>query len=122
MTDVPSSMEDIVERFDETVVHQLMQLYGGRDVRFTKDPKPEMVSLMGEKKASEVCFFLSGQKLYVPHGRVGRRKAEVERLQAQNMTQDQIARALGISTRQVRNLSNAPVGPLPLFPDLTSDS
>ncbi|MCI5097509.1 MAG: helix-turn-helix domain-containing protein [Rhodobacteraceae bacterium] len=111
-------MADIVESFDETVAHQLMQLFGGQDVRFSDKPKPEMIRLMGEKKATEVCFFLSGQKLYVPHGRVGRRKAEVERLQAQNLTQDQIARALGISTRQVRNLSNAPVKPLPLFPDL----
>ncbi|MEP3298568.1 MAG: hypothetical protein ABJO27_19205 [Pseudoruegeria sp.] len=116
---IPHSMADVSDTFGDLVVMQLMQLYGGQDVRFTQKPKPEMIGVMGEEKAIAVCFFLSGLKLYVPHGRIGQRKAEVERLQMDGLQQDQIARALGISTRQVRNLSRSQPKSLPLFADLT---
>lgn len=119
---IPLSLADVEAQFGQSVALQLMQLFGGLDVRFSKTPKPEMVQVMGMELAQEVCDFLRGQQFYVPHGRVGQRHQEVKQLQAKDLPQGEIARQLGLSVRHVRRLSLAPVSTLPLFPDLKPQS
>lgn len=119
---IPPSLQDVADTLGTGVVLQLMQLYGGQDVLFGKQPKPDMVAVFGPELAEQVNQFLTGQKIYVPNGKAATLLAKVKELQSQDMQQKQIAKALNISDRHVRRLSNAPQSPLPLFPDLDDPS
>lgn len=118
----PASLRDVVDAMGPGVALQLMALYGGQDVLFGGKPKQAMIDLFGEKRAEELNELLKHQKMYIPNGKAVNLRAEVLRLQAQNIPQTEIGRVLGISTRHVRRLSPAPPAPLPLFSDVDDDT
>ncbi|WP_321362615.1 hypothetical protein [uncultured Celeribacter sp.] len=117
---VPSSLMDIAETFGLGVVAKLMQHYGGQEVEFPQRPKEghELISLLGEEQANALCHYLSGARLYIPHGRSNQKKLDVDKLYRSGMKRNQIAKTLSISQRHVRRLaSDDPPDQMPLFPD-----
>jgi len=115
---LPGSLIEVAETLGLGTALKLMQHYGGQEVNFPLRLKDghELISLLGEEQANALCHYMSGQQLYVPHGRRSLRRQEVEKLRANGMTRSQIARALGISQRHVRRLANGdPPEQLPLF-------
>lgn len=120
--DLPTSLLDVAETLGLRVALALMAHFGGRDVKFPREPGPdhEVVKALGEQDARALCAFLSGQQVYIPHNRTRRsHRPAVLDMQARGMTRAQIASALGLSERHVRWLANRQPaeGPLPLFPD-----
>lgn len=127
--DLPLSIIDLVETLDEfqgagtgmRVALKLMRAFGGRDVKFPPNPKPEhsVVQALGMDDATALCEHLAGQQIYVPHGRGPRSQRQaVKTLEAEGRDRTAIAAALGISTRHVRRLANrTQPQPMPLFPD-----
>lgn len=115
--DIPSSLHDLAETLGLGVALKLMQHFGGTEVIFPKRPSDELVALLGDDKASDVCHFLGGTHVYIPHGRAQRRREEVASLAAAGRSRREIARTLGVSQRHVRRLANEPPDQLPLFPD-----
>jgi hypothetical protein len=126
---LPLSIMDLVETLDARhapgtgmrVALRLMQEFGGQDVKFPKSPREghPLVKALGEADAVALCGLLGGDQIYIPHGRRRTRRREVEALEGVGRSRSEIARALGLSARHVRRLSNprtAP-SPLPLFPD-----
>lgn len=121
--ELPASLLDVAEALGLRVALGLMQHFGGRDVKFPRDPAPdhEVVKALGEADAKAVCAFLSGQQVYVPHNRARRSyRPAVLDMQRRGMSRVEIARALGLSERHVRWLANRPADPpsLPLFPEI----
>ncbi|PTV94037.1 Homeodomain-like domain-containing protein [Rhodobacter aestuarii] len=116
--DVPESLVDVAETFGLGVVLTLMQQFGGQEVEFPRNkPSSALVKAFGEERARDLCHFLSGQRLYVPHGRAAKKRLEVQRLAETGRGRREIAAALGISQRHVRRLANRPPDQLPLFPN-----
>jgi Mor family transcriptional regulator len=116
---LPNSLLDVADTFGLGVVVKLMQHFGGQEVEFPLRPRPghELISVLGEEQANALCHFMSGQRVYVPHGKSRRLPAEVTKLENTGLARREIARRLGISQRHVRRLANAPPPALPLFPD-----
>ncbi|TQD37456.1 helix-turn-helix domain-containing protein [Rhodobacter capsulatus] len=116
--DVPESLVDVAETFGLGVALSLMQHFGGQEVEFPRrKPSAELVKVLGEDAAAKLCHFLSGQRLYVPHGRSRMRRLDVQRLADTGRGRREIAATLGISQRHVRRLANRSPDQLPLFPD-----
>ena len=121
--DLPESLVDVAETFGLGVALTLMQHFGGQDVQFPRRrPTAELIRALGEDTAAAICHFLSGQKLYVPHGRCRLRRLDVQRLADTGRGRREIAAALGILQRHVRRLANKPRADRPpdqlsLFPD-----
>lgn len=117
-SEVPDSLIDVAETFGLGVALTLMQQFGGQEVEFPRrKPTRELVNALGEDTAGELCHFLSGQRLYVPHGRARLKRLEVQKLSESGRGRREIAAVLGISQRHVRRLANKPPDQLPLFPD-----
>lgn len=128
--ELPLSIIDMVETLDEfhgagtgmRVALKLVQAFGGRDVKFPKTPAANhpVVTALGMDDAALLCQHLSGNQIYVPHGRAARsQKAAVLALEAAGRDRAAIAAALGISERHVRRLAHqSDPAPMPLFPDL----
>jgi hypothetical protein len=107
--DLPTSMVDVAETLGLRVVLSLIQNFGGCDLRFPVRPGPDhpVIKALGETDGYALCHFLNGEKLYVPHARRPRSVlADVRRMEAQGMDRGAIARALGVSQRHVRRMSN----------------
>lgn len=116
--ELPASLLDVAETFGIGVALTLMQQFGGLEVEFPRrKPSAELVKALGEDLAGELCHFLSGQRLYVPHGRARLKRLEVQKLSESGRGRREIAAVLGISQRHVRRLANKPPDQLPLFPD-----
>ncbi|MEM6372353.1 MAG: helix-turn-helix domain-containing protein [Pseudomonadota bacterium] len=109
LDDVPASLSDVAAEFGMEVVQKLIENFGGLDYKFPNAPAPdhELLSVMGNALGRELCFFMSGQKLYIPSNK-NRGKSRLRALQllSQNFTVNQVARHMGISARQVRRLVN----------------
>ncbi|WP_226781852.1 helix-turn-helix domain-containing protein [Oceaniglobus trochenteri] len=105
--DLPASMIDVAEVFGVPVALKLMAHFGGRDMRFPLEPNDDhpILSVLGDKIGRELCFFLSKQDIYIPHGRTTNAKPEVDALARRGLTRTEIARRLGISERHVRRLA-----------------
>ncbi len=128
--DLPLSIIDLVETLDEfygagtgiRVALKLMQAFGGRDMKFPKAPDRDhpVVQALGMDDATALCKHLSGNQIYIPHGRGAKsQKSAVLTLQAEGRDRAAISAALGITERHVRRLANRTVpSPMPLFPDL----
>jgi hypothetical protein len=107
---LPHSVIDIAEALGLRVALGLMQNFGGLDVKFpTKPPSDHPIILaLGESDGIALCHYLSGQQMYVPHGRGIRSiKGEVQRLEAKGLDRKAIAKLLGVSQRHVRRVANA---------------
>jgi len=117
--DVPESLVDLAETFGLGLVLTLMQNFGGQEFEFPRrKPSRELVKVLGEDMARRLVHHMSGQRLYVPHGRMGKNRLEVQRLAETGRGRREIAAVLGISQRHVRRLANRPPpDQLPLFPD-----
>lgn len=106
---LPSSLLDIAETLGLRVALKLMQAFGGQEVRFPKRPAPDhaIIKALGEEDGRALCMFLSGEMIYIPHGRARRSAREdVRALEAKGHSRAEIAKALGISQRHVRRAAN----------------
>ena len=111
MDAVPQSLLDIAEAFGMEVVQKLIEYFGGTDVKFPKHPADDhkVLKVLGVEEGRKLCFFLSGQKFYVPSNKNnGGKRRRAEALLAQNSTMDEVARELLVSTRQLRRIVNRP--------------
>lgn len=107
--DLPMSMVDVAETLGLRVVLALMQHFGGHDLRFPVRPGADhpVIKALGETDGFALCRFLDGAKVYVPHARRPRSiLADVRRMEADGLDRGAIARALGVSQRHVRRMSN----------------
>lgn len=127
---IPLSIVTLVETLDEfhgagaglRIALKLMQGFGGRDIKFPTHPALDhpVVQALGMDDARILCQLLDGNQIYVPHGRKPKsQRGAVLALEQQGRNRAQIAAALGLTERHVRQLSNRAVAPapLPLFPD-----
>lgn len=106
---LPSSLVDIAETLGLRVALRLMQSFGGQEVRFPKRPGPDhpVIKALGEEDGIALCMFLSGEMIYIPHGKARRSAREdVRALEAKGHTRAEIAKVLGISQRHVRRAAN----------------
>lgn len=108
---LPASLVDVAETLGLAVALKLIQHFGGQDVKWPVDPRPDhaAIKILGEKDGRAVCEYLSGAQIYIPHARPARSaKADVARLEAHGHDRAAIARMLGISMRHVRRMANRP--------------
>lgn len=108
--DLPASLIDVAETLGMRVAIALIENFGGLDVKFPINPKPDhpVLKALGETDGRALCTFLSGQQMYVPHTRHARSsRAAIHKLEASGMGRAEIARALGLSIRHVRRMSNS---------------
>jgi len=107
---LPESLIDLAETLGVRVALKLMQEFGGQDLRIPKNPKSDhpIIKALGEEDGRAVCHFMTDQSVYIPHARAHTRRQSVQELAATGRTRAEIARLLGLSTRHVRRLDNAP--------------
>lgn len=119
-SEVPASMEDVVDVFGLGVAIKLMSLYGGQDVLFPKKLREGHLwhSVFGADIAEKLCHHLSGQKMYVPRGGARQTLREIKELEKLGKKRHEIANILRVSERHIRRVSNTIPPPAPLFPDL----
>lgn len=106
---LPASLVDVAETLGLAVALKLIQHFGGQDVKWPLNPRPEhpVIKALGETDGRAVCEYLGGQPLYVPHARPARSvQADVAKLEQRGLGRAEIARALGISMRHVRRMAN----------------
>lgn len=105
---LPASLIDLAETLGLKVALQLVAAFGGREMRFPKEPGDDhpVIKALGAEAGRAVCQFLGGQVIYVPHARPAARRQEAAALAGKGMTRGEIARALGLSQRHVRRLAN----------------
>lgn len=106
---LPASLVDVAETLGLGVALALIQNFGGQDVKWPVNPRPDhpVIKALGEATGRAVCEYMGGQPLYVPHARPTRSaKGEIAELEARGMDRAAIARALGISMRHVRRMAN----------------
>lgn len=106
---LPMSLVDVAETLGMRVALALIQHFGGLEVKFPVNPKPDhaVILALGETDGLALCQFLSGAQIYVPHARPAKSvRADVMRMEARGMDRASIARALGVSTRHVRRVAN----------------
>lgn len=105
--DLPASLVDIAETLGMRVALNLVQEFGGLEVKFPVRPKPDhrVIAALGAEDGYALCEFLGGMAIYVPR-KVQSNIAEVTRLSAAGFDRATIARMLGLSQRHVRRLIN----------------
>jgi len=111
---LPKSLIDIAEALDISIALDLMRHFGGMQFRFPVVPKPEhrLAKALGKDRALALCHFMSGQILYVPHGRPAKSaRRDVIALRSQGRNHQEIARLLGLSDRHVRRVANTTENP-----------
>lgn len=106
---LPMSLIDIAEAVGVKVAVMLIQHFGGTELRFPVNPAVDhpIIKALGETDGYALCHFMSGGKIYVPHGKVGARRRAVFDLSGRGHNRGEIARMLGLSSRHVRRLGNA---------------
>jgi Mor family transcriptional regulator len=106
--EMPVSLVDLAETLGMRVALAMMQHFGGQDIRPPKNPGDDhpIIKALGPADGRAVCHFLSGMRLYVPHGRVRSKRQQVLDLEADGKGRAEIARILGISHRHVRRVAN----------------
>lgn len=110
---LPLSMVDVAETLGLRVALALIQNFGGQDVKWPVNPKPDhpVIKALGETDGRAVCSFLGGGPMYIPHMRRKSIAADVAALEGQGLDRATIARALGVSTRHVRRVANRNADP-----------
>ncbi len=105
---LPGSLVDLAETLGLRVALALIQHFGGLDLRIPKSPGPDhpILKALGEADGRAVCRFLGGAMVYIPRGGQGGRWRQARDLADKGMTRGEIARALGLSQRHVRRLTN----------------
>jgi Mor family transcriptional regulator len=109
---LPMSLIDIAEALGLKVALAMMQNFGGTELRFPVNPGVDhpIIKALGETDGYALCHYMSGGKIYVPHGKVGNRRRAVADLSGRGHNRGEIARMLGLSSRQVRRLGNGVPG------------
>ena len=114
MTDarpMPASIEEIAETIGMRLALKIVQTYGGMEIKFPKNPHDQhaVILALGKEDGYEVCKYMGGSLLSVPHCRPPRSmKADIRRLEAEGLSRGEIARRLGITQWWVREVANAP--------------
>lgn len=108
LADIPTSLIDVAEQLGLQVVVDLIEHFGGLEVKFPVRPRADhpIIKALGEDAGHALCEFLGGQSIYVPHNRAGSTKADVLALEARGLDRGEIARLLRISQRHVRRIAN----------------
>lgn len=120
---LPASLVDVAEALGLDVAAALMRLYGGQEIELPRRPRPDhpVIVALGPDAGYALCHYLSGQRIYVPHGRQRRSaRRDVLTLQAAGRSRREIAILLGLSQRHIRRMANqasADPAQLPLWSD-----
>lgn len=106
--DLPATLAEVAEMFGLRVALQLMEAFGGLEVKFPVNPKPDhpVIKALGETDGRALCQYFCGALVYIPHNRTKSVRADVVRLEAQGLNRSQIARRLNVSQRHVRRMAN----------------
>lgn len=105
---VPASIDMIAETIGVRLALKIVDAFGGLDVKFPRDPEDDhpIILAFGKTDGHEICRYMGGQLLYVPHCRPPRSaRADIKRLEAEGLSGGEIARRLGISQRWVREVT-----------------
>ncbi|SMD02455.1 helix-turn-helix domain-containing protein [Rhizobium sp. RU36D] len=124
ISDLPKSLRDVAETLGIGVALKLIQTYGGAEIKFPKRPGDDhhVIQTLGKEDGSALCEFLSGNAIYVPHGRAVRSiRADVLKLQEAGKERREIALLLGVSQRHVRRMANKPPSNQPDLFDIAPD-
>lgn len=116
--ELPSSIEEIAETIGVRLALKIVQTFGGQEIKFPKKPHDQhpVILALGKSDGYEVCKYMSGGFLSVPHCRPARSaRADIKRLEAQGLSRGEIARRLGLTQRWVREVANAPPSDQLLF-------
>lgn len=108
---MPASIEEIAETIGMRLALKIVQAFGGLEVSFPKHPHDghQVILALGKDDGYEICKYMNGSTLSVPHCRPPKSvRADVKRLEAEGLSRAEIARALGITQRWVREVANAP--------------
>lgn len=108
---LPSSIEEIAETLGVRLALKIVQVYGGRDIKFPKYPDDDhpIILALGKQDGYAICRYMGGSLFSVPHCRPRRSyREDIKRLEAEGLPRGEIARRLGITQRWVREVANAP--------------
>lgn len=110
---LPASLVDVAETLGLRVALALIQHFGGREMRFPKNPGPDhpVLIALGETDGRALCMFLADMTMYVPHARPAANRRSAADLARKGKTKGDIARLLGLSQRHVRRLTNGTTDP-----------
>lgn len=105
---LPKSIRDIAETLGMTIVFQLVEHFGGVELRIPHSLKPDhMLMVLGEEHAKMLCRYCPEDTIHVPMSLFGKRlKKQIDALEERGFKRWQIARELNISQRHVRRLAN----------------
>lgn len=108
---MPASIEMIAETIGVRLALKIVEVYGGREVKFPKKPHDHhpVILALGKSDGYAICKYMGGELLSVPHCKPPRSaRADIKRLEAEGLSRGEIARRLGITQRWVREVANAP--------------
>ena len=117
--ELPVSVQDIAEALGLRVVINLIENFGGVELKVPHKLKDSHKLLkLGLEDANALCLYCPGDTLLVPkslkHGNLAKRIAELE----QHHTRDEVALILGVTQRHVRRVANSspkPTNQIDLF-------
>lgn len=117
---LPKSIRDVAETLGLPLVLNVIQHFGGQEIKFPKFLKEDhpVYRALGKDDATALCSFLSGEMIYVPHMRKRRSiRMDVLALEDAGRERREIASILGVSQRHVRRMANKapPAAQLSLF-------
>ncbi len=108
---LPESIELIAETIGVRLALKIVEVYGGREIKFPTRPHDNhpVIQALGKEDGYAICQYMNGNQLSVPHCRPPRNaRAAIRQLEAEGLSRGEIARRLGITQRWVREVANAP--------------
>ncbi|MCW5711282.1 helix-turn-helix domain-containing protein [Shinella sp.] len=107
----PRSIREIAETIGVRLALKLVQEFGGLEIRFPAQPDDQhpVIRALGKEDGYAICKYMDGSKLSVPHCRPPRSaRAEILRMEAEGLSNAEIARRIGITQRWVRKVVKSP--------------
>lgn len=97
-------MQEIIELIGEEEYKKLVTKYGGTTIAIPKKPSTS-ISFLSKEAQEKLCREFGGCYVYIAKNKLNRvSKEEVIRLREQGLSIKKIARAVGLSERQVINI------------------
>ncbi|QGA56177.1 hypothetical protein [Brucella sp. 2280] len=108
---LPASIEEIAETIGVRLALKIVQVYGGREIKFPTRPNDDhpVIQALGKEDGYAICKYMNGNLLSVPHCKPPRSaRTAIKQLEADGLSRGEIARRLGITQRWVREVANGP--------------
>lgn len=108
---LPSSIEEIAETIGVRLALKIVQVFGGREIKFPVRPHDQhsVILALGKDDGYEICKYMGGSLISVPHCRPRKNaRDEIAKLEALGLSRGEIARRLGITQRHVRRYAKPP--------------